>query len=295
MQTITSVLGNLPPLVGVTLLAAAFLTTCVHFAMEPLRWKHAYLPGESSQTDISNVRDSLYTTALATYFLPFKLGVPLRIALLKRIANLSTSHTIAILTIDGILSLCVWAAIAATCIWVTALHWSPPKYFWLLAALVISAVAVLVLLRKNRKKQVVQKVLSAISLLNRPVRRISIAASITVLDVTSYGVRHALLLWLTTGRYEIALVGGAIGIMATFSGILSGFPMGIVGYDASLIALLSMLGVDLSHSATVIILNRSMNLVAAACVGVPAGIRLGLGHGLSSILKKLRETGNGKN
>ena len=106
-------------------------------------------------------------------------------------------------------------------------------------------------------------------------------------------MRHALLVLLVCGNPHLMLTGGAIGIVATFAGIVSGLPMGLVGYDATLVALLALVGVPLDQALLVALVNRGLNLGAAALLGVPATLRLGLGSGFWMVLRRLREMGHG--
>ena len=45
---------------------------------------------------------------------------------------------------------------------------------------------------------------------------------------------------------------------------------------------------------TIITLNRALNIGMAVMLGIPAGIRLGIGTGLVGILHKLKDIGSGK-
>jgi uncharacterized membrane protein YbhN (UPF0104 family) len=110
-----------------------------------------------------------------------------------------------------------------------------------------------------------------------------------VVDVLSYGLRHAMLLLLVTDNFRDMWIGGSIGIIATFAGIVSGLPMGLVGYDATLFALLTLVGVRPEQALLIALINRALNLAAAAMLGIPAAMRLGLGSSVGSIIRKFRE------
>lgn len=273
---------------------SAGLVTILHFVMEPMRWRAAYLPAGTAEDTAGKVRDVLFCTALATYLLPFKLGIPFRIGLLRHRAALGMNYIAAVLALDGMISLCVWAACTAFFAWVAALHWHPPWYLWLgimLAGLIGLAV---IASAKHVTQKFVQRWHAAVVVMDRLWRRSGIAMGLLVVDVGSYWLRHVLLVLLVTKDTNALMMGGASGVVATFAGIISGMPMGLLGYDATLVALLSAVGVRVDQSILVVALNRGMNLAAAAIVGIPAGMRLGLGDGLISILRKLREIANGK-
>lgn len=277
---------------GVLLLIVSFLVTAVHFMMEPLRWNHCYLPSADDIRSRNGIRDALFCTALATYLLPFKLGIPLRILLLHRQGKL-TFHFIGVaIALDGLLSLIAWSLMAALSLWLAALHWRPPAYVWGIAIAAIIGILVIFWLLRRLRNRWMLRLREALMLLDRPWRRILTAWTILVGDVASYGIRHALLVLMVTGDPHIALIGGAIGIVATFAGIVSGLPMGLVGYDATLIALLALAGVPLDRALLVALFNRGLNLGAAVLLGLPAAMRLRLGTNLGSILRRLRKMGS---
>ena len=270
------------------------LVTLLHFLMEPMRWRVAYLPTREKNETARKVRDVLFCTALATYLLPFKLGIPFRIGLLRSRAALGMHYIGAVLALDGMISLCVWAACTAFFAWIAALHWHPPWYLWVTVVVVGLLVATIIVSSKHVAQNFLSRWHAALVVIDRPWARSGIAAALLVVDVASYWLRHMLLVLLVTRDPRLMVVGGASGVVATFAGIISGMPMGLLGYDATLIALLGAAGAGLDQAVLVVAINRAMNLGAATIVGVPAGMRLELGNGLVSILRKLRELGNGK-
>jgi uncharacterized membrane protein YbhN (UPF0104 family) len=274
---------------GLFALAAALS----HFLMEPLRWRICYLPEENREF-AKEVRDALYCTALATYLLPFKLGIPLRVALLHRNARLNYHLIGVLIALDGLVSLVAWSAIAAACLWITALHWRPSLQVWLIgiaAALVMFAG---IAFHSRLRGRWAQRWRDALNLLDHLPRRAGLAWVIVSVDVMSYGLRHAALMILITGSTHWALTGGAIGIVATFAGIVSGLPMGLLGYDATLIALLGAAGVPVEQALWIALTNRGLNLASAALLGMPAAMRLGLGSGAMSVFRRLVELAHGR-
>ena len=273
---------------------AAGLVTYFHFLMEPMRWRAAYLPIKGDDKTAKNVRDVLFCTSLATYLLPFKLGVPFRIGLLRHQTALGMHYIGAVLALDGMISLCVWAGCTSFFAWIAALHWHPPWYLWLAIGGIGLSGLVFVGLSKHIAKDFISRWQAAVLVIDQPWRRSGIAAALLIVDVMSYWMRHVLLVLLATGEPRLAMVGGASGVVATFAGIISGMPMGLLGYDATFVALLGAAGAGFDQSILVVAINRGLNLGAATIVGVPAGMRLGLGDGLASIFRKLRELASGK-
>lgn len=283
--------------VGAGLLMLALATTWIHFLMEPARWNYCYLNGSVSSLnpDKRKVRDALYSTAMASYLLPFKLGVPLRVLLLHRSANLGLHRIGVLIGVDGIVTLLVWSLLAFLGIWIAALHLDINPFLWVLAAvLVLILVFSLSILQPKLRSRWLTRLREAIELFDHPGRRIAASVVVLSIDVSSYAVRHAILMLLVTGNLQLMLVGGVVGVVATFAGIVSGLPMGLVGYDATLVALLSSLGVPLHEAILVAVINRILNFSAALLIGVPAALRLGLGTGFFSILGRLRELGRGQ-
>lgn len=279
---------------AVLVVAAAWMVALLHFVMEPWRWRLAYLPASENQDDWKKVRDSLYCTAFATYLLPFKLGLPLRVALLRGSARLDLRYIGAVLALDGLISLAVWSLLAAACVWVAALHWQPPAYVWVAGALGAAGLGAILFFRRNLWGRLADRWREAMAAFVRPWLRIAKASVIVALDVLSYGVRHALLVFLVTGSLADMLPGAAIGIVATFAGIVSGLPMGLLGYDATLVALLGVAGVPVEHALFVALINRGLNIGSAVLLGVPASARLGMGSRIPSILARLKELAHGK-
>lgn len=275
------------------ILGGCFLVTVAHFIMEPFRWNHCYRVVGHGAGRSRGVRDALLCTAFATYVLPFKLGIPLRIFLLRRHGDMSGHFVGVVIALDGLTSLVTWAILSVLCGWAAALHWSPPWYLWavIVAGMVVCIVAVM--LRRSIGLCMLQRLRDALALLDQPWRRINRSVMVLTIDVLSYGLRHALLLLLVTGHVKGMLIAGAIGIIATFAGIVSGLPMGLVGYDATLIALFTLVGIRPEQALLIAVINRALNLASAAVLGIPAAMRLGLGSTVGSIIKKIREIANG--
>jgi len=276
------------------ILAGCFVVTLAHFVMEPFRWNRCYQPADCTRRTQSSTRDALLCTALATYILPFKLGIPLRVYLLRRKGDLTLHLVGVVIALDGLISLVIWTTIAAFCAWTASLRWKPPGYLWVAVSAAVLVCLVVVVLQRQLGARMLQRLRNALTLLDRPWKRISCSAMILLVDVMSYGLRHALLLLLITDNARDMPVVAAVGIIATFTGIISGLPMGLVGYDATLIALLAVVGIHPEQALLMALINRALNLVAAAALGIPAAMRMGLGSSVGSIISKFREIANDK-
>lgn len=286
--------GELGVAAALVVAGAACGATLVHFLMEPMRWRRAYLPASGSSELAMRVRDVLLCTALATYLLPFKLGIPLRIGMLRHRAGLELSFIGAVLALDALVSLGVWAISTLLFVWVAALHWQSSWLLWVGGGCGGVALIAIIVMRKRISVNLLQRWHSVVGLLNNLWRCAGVSATLVIADIGSYWLRHALLVLLATGNPRLMVVGGASGVVATFAGMVSGMPMGLLGYDATLLALLGAAGIRIEQALAVVVVNRGLNFIAAGIVGIPAGIRLGLGTGVMSTLRKLREVGNGK-
>ncbi|MDL5030909.1 lysylphosphatidylglycerol synthase domain-containing protein [Pelomonas sp. APW6] len=280
-------------LVRLALFGAVCGAVLLHFVMEPVRWRLAYLDRTQGPAQAGRVRDILFCTTVATYIFPFKIGLPLRMGLLNRLAAMNVRFIGTVLAVDGLISLAVWVLAAIVCVWLGAFQWQPPVYVWVGAGVMLTVVVGLGVRRKWASGGSAQWS-QALALFRDPWRRMSWAGAILLLDVSLYWLRHALLVLLVTGQMKWALAGGSAGLVATFAGIISGLPMGLLGYDASLLALLGAAGVPIGDIITIITLNRALNIAMAVMLGIPAGIRLGIGTGLVGILRKLKDIGSGK-
>jgi uncharacterized membrane protein YbhN (UPF0104 family) len=279
-----------PGIEALPLLAVAFAITLAHFVMEPWRWSVCYMPRDQRQG--ARTADVFFATALASYLLPFKLGVPLRMMLLNRVLGIGYAHVGVVIGLDGLVSLVVWIASAVIAGWRLAVNWLTS---WHLAGVfAVLAAAVVTLLWSRMRRVGIAHIREVLRALDRPAQRIALAGGILVIDITSYALRHAALVWLVTGDAARAPAGAAAGVVATFAGIVSGLPLGLVGYDATLIALLSVGGVSPGAAVAIALANRLLNIGAAALLGIPASMRLGLGSGLASIVLRLRELARGK-
>src|ERR1700712_4568579 len=87
----------------------AFLATVLHFYAEPLRWQRYYL---GSADRWRSVRDLFMSTSLASYLLPFKLGLPLRLVLCARVLQRPNGEIGLIMAIDAMITLLVWGGVA---------------------------------------------------------------------------------------------------------------------------------------------------------------------------------------
>jgi hypothetical protein len=271
------------------MLAIGFALTVVHFYAEPLRWRQAYVRDSSWQS----TRDIFLSTSLASYLLPFKLGMPLRILLCSRILAIGAPRLAAIIAVDSVVILGAWGAIALLVgadeaielVRATKVPWAG----WLAVGAVL-ALALAALYSQRLRVAAMALLDTARSM----PRRLATAIGVAGMDVLTYGPRHAAIaiaVGLPSSRWE---EWASFGIVATFAGIISGMPMGLVGYDATLMLLLGSAGVDPGQGLLIIAINRAMSIAAAFLLGVPAARRIGMGEGVAAVYRKVREMARGR-
>jgi uncharacterized membrane protein YbhN (UPF0104 family) len=268
----------------VLLIVAAFVLTAAHFYAEPLRWK-AYLPPNHRWPVL---RDLFFSTSLASYLLPFKLGIPIRAFLAVRVTGLSVTELGALMATDAMVTLSTWVALTLVVGGGGLLPQLPHfRTSWLLLAALVVVVLGVGLWQWSAKLR--RALVTFLAALVRAPSKVLAALCVNTLDVLSYGLRHALIavaIGLDPSRWA---VWAALGIVATCSGILSGMPMGLVGYDAALMVSCTAAGATPAQAASILVINRALSLVAAGVLGVPAGHRMGISGGIVTMWRKFRE------
>ena len=269
------------------LLVLAVASVALHFVAEPWRWLRVYGAGSDRAGQLFA---AFFASALASYLLPFKLGIPLRLALLARTLRAEAGVLLRWIGWDGAAAFAAWLALSAVgvaLLWRRGIAWpeaAQPGRTALAVALVLllGAVAFALWHRLRRRSDgaPAQRIL--------PTRRVAAAAfGWCVADVATYAVRHVALFAVIAPQCD-ALACAAVGVIATFAGIASGLPLGLVGYDAALVALAVLAGATAEQGAGVAVLNRGMNLGVALALGIPAGMRLGLGASPLAVVRRLR-------
>ncbi len=263
-----------------TTLLLLFLLYASHFVAEPLRWLlyagHPVVRDAQDSTARpdnfapSTVFACFNVTALLSYSLPFKLGLPIRLYLLSHTLRLGHGVIMRLMAVDAVLTLGCWAAIALLLLLLLPdvagllLQRMNP----LVLALALAAAAVLAATLLWRKGRSLLAALQSTS----PTLALWVCASLAV-DILFYGVRHAVLadlMQLEITGYQVFI----IGIVATFTGIVSTLPMGLGAYDATLVALLALYGIDVEAALLVAIANRLGMILTSIVLGLPSSLSL---------------------
>ena len=240
-----------------------------HFAAEPLRWRVLF---ENSCTWPFSKWFHLHNvTALLSYLLPAKLGIPLRIALIKQQTQLSISIILKGLGIDAAIYYSVWSVIAAVLV-----ACSPVLRTCLRSIdsrVLIGSILILVVLalflriarrsvtdsaRPKSMKSPARLLTALRALADVPQKRLFLILGVVLFDLLAEGLRQTCLA-MALGISVPVLTMMQIGIVGFAAGLFSFLPMGLGAYDAVVILLLS-----------------GSDVAPGQFVGLLAGNRLGL-------------------
>tara|TARA_R110000772_G_scaffold15931_15_gene45793 strand:+ start:2155 stop:3093 length:939 start_codon:yes stop_codon:yes gene_type:complete len=250
------------------LLLLVLLYAC-HFFAEPIRWS-AYALHIQGQSKFISIFACFNITALLSYSLPLKLGLPLRLFLLSHFLKLKGKKIIQIMTMDGFFSLASWSIIALLLIIsipeIGDYYSSYISPVVLLLALFGLGLLLLWLLR-------LKGWLPLATFRSVPGHIIILVLLTLTVDILLYGVRHLVIveaLGIEISSYQIF----AISIVAVFAGIISTLPMGLGAYDVSLMALMSLYGVDIEMGLIVAFTNRLGMILTSILFGAPSSLAL---------------------
>jgi len=252
-----------------TLAILLALYSC-HFISEPFRWT-LYSSLSKGKTDFFTIFACFNITALLSYSLPLKLGLPIRLALLSRYLKLKSSAIIKMMGIESTLFIIFWG------IYALSLIVSSPEISHLLDKKIqhqffigVTLIIIFSILLASiiKKRDTLQRILTEIPLLFLT----TIIMSLLV-DISLYGVRHIIISNALGIEIEPTIM-FSIGIISIFAGIISALPMGLGAYDACLILLLKLYGIEIEIALIVALSNRLGTILASFVLGVPSAIFL---------------------
>ena len=267
-----------------------------HFAAEPARWRLLFW--DSCSWHFPKWFHLHNVTALLSYLLPAKLGIPLRLGLIKQQTQLAMSTVLAGLGVDAAIYYVTWAFVAAMLVGgspALRTRFTSETLFLLLAAIFFIAVVGLIIRRigssrkgsdPNRSKTGFTGLKSAFrSVGQMPRRKLALILGVVLIDLLAEGVRQACLaaaLGIPVPMSTMILVG----IVGFAAGLFSFMPMGLGAYDATVILLLSGSGVQPAQLVGLLAGNRLALIAFSAVLGSVGAHQLGLGP---AQLKAFRE------
>jgi len=252
-------------------LGIAFVFTLFHFFMEPARWYFYF--GNLSRPDGAAYKKLLYifsVTALVTYMIPAKLGLPVRLYLLTSQIKVTLLNVTTFMVLDGLLSYSLWGFPAIIFLPVYGIDF--PKYV-LLFLLLVPVLCLLAYFLRHRLRNLLKTLRDNIHLLT--LKATFAAALFLLFDIAGYVCRHALILAALNAQlalFQLAI----ITIISIFAGFISMAPMGMGAYDVTIILLLTQSGVPYETALLVPLVNRTGNILASIFLGSPSSFALGV-------------------
>lgn len=271
---------------------AAGLGTCallllgsvlLHFAAEPWRWL-LYL-GPGGRVTYRQLFAIFAAASFGSYILPAKLGIPLRVYLLRRVLLLSLGELTALLSLDAVIYYGGWtvAASVGALLFPVSVEVSAASLVWV-AAGGLSVVALGIWFYQGRvfgrthsgstRPRIARVAAEGLAALRQAgVKAVLPSVAVTGVDVLGQSIRHWTLFYLVGHplSFEQAF---AITSASIFSGLASLLPMGLGGYDVVLVLLLGASGVPVELALLVPVMNRTITVAISAALGVWGGAEL---------------------
>lgn len=257
-----------------------------HFLAEPARWR-LYLC-ESAAAGFLRLVHIFSLTAFIGYTMPLKMGLPVRIWLLRTRAGMPLTQVTSVLLLDGLLFYAAWGVSAGATLLLFASHLQLGA--GMLRAVVGAAAGLLAgvalwLAWSRRARSAprdgrIGRWIARLDFFHQAARETPPAALLAAvvmvgLDIASHVLRH----WLLLAMCAVSLEPGAVALVACvsiFVGLVSLMPMGLGGYDVTLVLLLSQLGVPAEVGVMVALLNRLATIAVGSALGIWGGLALGL-------------------
>ena len=282
---------NAAPAVG------ALLFILIHFLMEPARWI-VYTKTKNKQ------RAAAYfyifsATAFLSYIMPAKLGIPIRFLLIKKYQQIKTSLIGLFTLIEQAFTLGIWAGASlllggsfAVAIFRENIEKFKQQFTPVILIGIFSFTILFLAIGWRKRSRLTGGGRAIVSALSPA--QIGATAALFILDVSSYIARHFFILQLLGVTDLPFLTIASASVLSIFAGFVSAMPMGLGGYDATIIFLLTQQGVPLKTAVLAPIINRSANILVSALLGIPSAYKLGLSLNVRSLIKKAKEVENVK-
>ena len=272
-------------------LAAAiiFLTLC-HFGNEPLRWWSIVCVRRPDLTP-SRLYHAITATSMITYGFPMHFGMPLRLVMAKKLLGMDYTAAGAVLVIDSLFLYGAWILAGACGVAVMLPEWGLGTPAGVAGIMFAGAAALALFARHDWRHWQRQPLLSeAVRRFSSGLQMLSARAALgntllLALDILIYGLRHTLIL--TALGVDCSLLQVTLVVaMSVFAGFASLMPLGLGGYDFSMIFLLTMIGVPREAALAVPVINRILMISSVAVLGGISAGKLGLTwHGIKEMAK----------
>lgn len=250
------------------------------FINEPLRWR-SILKGRFKSVSFSKIYHLLTATALISYTLPARSGMPVRFFLSKKILSLDYATVGALLVVDSVLLYGSWFFVAV----LGGFLIIPQKHSLTMIlglGAVVSGIIVLFCFarmdwsrfsRLKRLSSFAEKFSNGLKMLTVRVGVFNMLLLFS--DIFFYGIRHSLILIGLGVQCSLVSVTLIVAI-SIFAGFVSLMPLGLGGYDLSLVFLLTLIGVPKELALVVPVINRIVMIGAGLILGTISMSRISL-------------------
>ena len=261
----------------------------MHFFAEPVRWRFYLKPPRSHE--FPELFYIFSFTAMVSYLLPLKLGLPVRVWLLMRGQRMKFSFAAGVMAVDGVVFALCWSGFALA----GMLYLAIQIQLVFVAGGLLVLIALLYLIGPGRR--FVQERLSrkweAAMEFSHCLRfsTLSIVVGIVLLDIVSQMFRHVALVELVGLELPWISIFAVTGV-AFCVGLLSTLPLGLGAYDVTLIGLIVGMGGSMEHGIAIVVINRLASLGISVTLGTPSAMKLGIRPGqFREIFKQVTSKG----
>lgn len=265
-----------------------------NFSNEPFRW---WLLFRGKTTLKYKEWFGLFNiTALFSYLLP-KFGFPLRLYFIHTKTGLNFNHISSGILVDSLVGYTTWIAVAGISLVLLittggSLSDFQAKTFYFQARKFLPALIILILLlailyvviRLSRKTNFLKKLHDTLKEIQS--KQILLLALVTLLDIAFQIGRHNTLVWAFGCEVSVLNV-SIVAIISCLFGMLSFMPMGLGGYDVTLIFGLTQLSVPLHIATLVVVTNRAASFLVCFMLGLYGASSLGIQWWNFSYYKKI--------
>ena len=277
-------ISKLPSNMQLTYVPLLFFSMFIHYLLEPLRW-YFYI-GKVYKLNYKRMFSIFSLTALVSYLLPMKMGLPIRIFLLRTKAGMSFIQSSSILIVDGLINYSCWGIATTISLVLLIKHDLFKINFVFIVVVLIAVLTIYFIWKKSRavipinvnintekignKKNSIRHLISNLNL-----STILKSMLVMPIDIGSHVVHH----WAIFSMLGINLEWSAVFTITTvsiFTGLISMMPMGLGGYDAMLILLLTQYSIAPEHAISIAIINRLTSFCISIFTGIYGGVKLEL-------------------
>lgn len=279
----------------IALFAITLICVAVHFLVEPLRWT-VYLR-KSDKQSLFNLIYIFSSTAFFTYILPAKMGLPFRFWLISKFQKVKKSTTGIFMAVDSALSMGAWTLASVyfggeSAIRILLKNLSHIHDFVSWPIVIVGGLCAIILSILVWRKRL--KIWECFKVASKELQiwQALIIILLFTIDLGSYVLRHKVILLMLPIDELPWLSVATISILSVFAGFVSTMPMGLVGYDATIIFLLNQQGVSLEIALLVPVINRAANIFVSLLMGVPSAYKLGIGIDIKKLKRKVGSVKN---